>query len=80
MARRMKATTVQAWRSKFWARDPGEGSLRDPPFRQDDEAVRVGALDDLQRPATGRGGGISGSSVFRRPHRAPLGKVSDARQ
>ncbi len=39
------------------AADPGEGSLHDPPFRQDNEAVRVGALDDLQRPATGRGDG-----------------------
>ena len=30
------------------AADPGEGSLHDPPFRQDDEAVRVGALDTAE--------------------------------
>ncbi len=39
------------------AADPGEGSLHDSPLRQDDEAVRVGALDDLQPPAAGRGDG-----------------------
>lgn len=37
------------------AADPGEGALDDPALGQDDEAVRLAALDDLQRPAAGLG-------------------------
>ena len=37
------------------AADPGERSLHDPAFRQDHESVRVGALNDFQLPAAGRG-------------------------
>ena len=32
--------------------DPGEGSLDDPPFGQDDEAVELVSLDDLQSPGS----------------------------
>ena len=39
------------------AADPGERSLHDPAFRQGHEAVRVGALNDFQLPAAGRGDG-----------------------
>ena len=39
------------------AADPGERSLHDPAFRQGHEAVRVGALNDTQLPAAGRGDG-----------------------
>ena len=39
------------------AADPGERSLHDPAFRQGYEAVRVGALNDFQLPAAGRGDG-----------------------
>ncbi len=39
------------------AADPGECSLDDPALGQNHEAVRVSALDDLQRPAAGRGDG-----------------------
>ena len=39
------------------AADPGERSLHDPAFRQDHESVRVGALNDFQLPAAGRGDG-----------------------
>ena len=37
------------------AADPGEGSLDDPAFGKDDEALSVVALDDLQGPAAGLG-------------------------
>ncbi len=40
--------------------DPGEGSLNDPPFGQDDEAMQFIALDDLQRPGAGLGDGGRG--------------------
>ena len=33
------------------AADPGQGSLHDPALGQDDEAVDVASLDDLQGPA-----------------------------
>lgn len=33
--------------------DPCEGSLHDPSFWHDDEAMKVGALDDLDLPASG---------------------------
>ena len=39
------------------AADPGEHSLHYPPFRENHEAVRIGALDDFQLPAAGRGAG-----------------------
>jgi len=41
------------------AADPGERSFDDPAFGQDDETVRLVALDDLQRPgaALRHGGG-----------------------
>ena len=32
------------------AADPGEGVLDDPAFGKDDEAMEVGALDDLHPP------------------------------
>ena len=34
------------------AADPGEGALDDPSLGQNDKAVRVATLDDLQGPAT----------------------------
>jgi hypothetical protein len=37
------------------AADPGEGAFDDPSFGQDDEAMRLGALDDLQLPGAGPG-------------------------
>jgi len=40
--------------------DPCESPLHDPPFGQDDEAMQLVALDDLQRPGAGRGDGSSG--------------------
>jgi hypothetical protein len=40
--------------------DPGEGSLNDPPFGQDDEAMQFIALDDLQPPGAGLGDGGRG--------------------
>jgi hypothetical protein len=42
------------------AADPCEGSLDDPPFGQDDEAMQFVALDDLQGPGAGLGDGGSG--------------------
>lgn len=45
--------------------DPCEGSLNDPSFGQDDEAVQVVALDDFELPGAGLcdGGGGLGSLV-----------------
>ena len=40
--------------------DPCEASLNDPPFGQDDEAMQLVALDDLQPPGAGPGDGGSG--------------------
>ena len=37
------------------AADPGKGALDDPAFGQDDEAMGIAALDDLQGPGTGLG-------------------------
>ena len=37
------------------AADPGKGALDDPALGQDDEAVQIGALDDLELPAAGLG-------------------------
>lgn len=37
------------------AADPGEGALDDPALGQDDKAVGIAALDDLQAPGTGLG-------------------------
>lgn len=42
------------------AADPGEGSFDDPAFGEDDELVSIGALDDLEHPASGRGDGSCG--------------------
>ena len=52
------------------AADPSERSLHYPPFRQYHEAVRIGALDDFQLPAAGRGDG-------RRHPRALVAAVGD---
>jgi hypothetical protein len=46
------------------ATDPGEGSFHDPAFGQDDEAMRFGALDDLEQPAAGIGDGLCGSRAL----------------
>jgi hypothetical protein len=37
------------------AADPGKGALDDPAFGQDDKAMGVAALDDLQGPGAGLG-------------------------
>ena len=37
------------------AADPGKGALDDPALGQDDEAMGVAALDDVQGPGTGPG-------------------------
>lgn len=37
------------------AADPGKGALDDPAFGQDDEAMGVASLDDLQGPSAGLG-------------------------
>ena len=37
------------------AADPGKGALDDPALGQDDEAMGIAALDDLQAPAAGPG-------------------------
>jgi hypothetical protein len=37
------------------AADPGKGALDDPAFGQDDEAMGIAALDDLQGPRAGLG-------------------------
>src|SRR6202051_3179765 len=37
------------------AADPGKGALDDPTFGQDDEAMSIAALDDLQGPRAGLG-------------------------
>lgn len=39
------------------AADPGEAAFDDPSLGQDDEAMRLGALDDLQLPGAGLGDG-----------------------
>jgi len=39
------------------AADPGQGPLDDPAFRQDDEAMEIGSLDDFELPRTGPGDG-----------------------
>ena len=40
--------------------DPGEGSFDDPPFGQDDEAVELVSLDDLQLPGAALGQSVGG--------------------
>jgi hypothetical protein len=40
--------------------DPGEGSLNEPPFGQDDKAMQFVAFDDLQPPGAGPGDGGGG--------------------
>ncbi len=42
------------------AADPGERALDDPALGQDDEAMQLVALDDLQRPGAGLGDGGGG--------------------
>lgn len=37
------------------ATDPGDRAFDDPAFRQDDEVVSLGALDDPERPSSGVG-------------------------
>lgn len=39
------------------AADPGEAALDDPTLGQDDEAMRVAPLDDIQLPGAGPGDG-----------------------
>lgn len=40
------------------AADPGKGALDDPALGQDDKAMGIAALDDLQGPGTGLGGDL----------------------
>lgn len=40
------------------AADPGKGALDDPAFGQDDEAMGIAALDDLQGPRAGLGNNL----------------------
>jgi len=39
------------------AADPGKGALDDPTLGQNDEAVKITALDDLEFPGAGLGDG-----------------------
>jgi len=41
--------------------DPGEGSLDNPPLGDNNELVILDALDDLEDPRAGLGGGLGGS-------------------
>ena len=44
---------LEVARETSMAADPRQGSFDDPPFGQDDEAVQLVALDNLQLPSTG---------------------------
>ena len=49
--------TLEVFGQAAAAADPGEGALDDPAFGENDEPMRLVALDDLDDPATSRGDG-----------------------
>jgi hypothetical protein len=50
--------TLEVFGQSAAAADPGEGTLDDPAFGENDEAVQLIALDDLQRPGAGLGDSV----------------------
>jgi hypothetical protein len=49
--------TLEVARKAAVVADPGQGSLDDPTLGQDDEAMQLVALDDLDLPGAGLGNG-----------------------
>ena len=47
--------TVEVLGESTAVADPGEGPFDDPALGQDNKAVQIGALDDVQPPRTGLG-------------------------
>jgi hypothetical protein len=49
------SVALEVARQATVATDPGDGALDDPAFRENDEAMQLVTLDDLQHPASGLG-------------------------